>query len=135
MNELRRIIDHFTDQKNVQVFTGFGSAGLGQSSVNTTPDDLKRRYTTELGDSPLSFAHNDDADHEGPMQRGCPSCFLIQAARKLPSLNKAEAKALIKEMRQAVASFGDENPVATEEIIDILLRAESTVHEVITGGV
>ena len=125
MNELRRIIDHFTDQKNVQVFTGFGSAGLGQSTVNTTPEDLKRRYTTELGDSPLSFAHDDDADHSGPMQEGCPSCFLIHAAREVPSLNKAEAKKLLKEMRQSLASFGDENPQASEDITDILKRYEA----------
>lgn len=127
MKELRRIIDHFTEQKNVQVFSGFGSSGLGQASVHTTPGDLKQRYTTTLGDSPLSFAHDDDADHSGPMQRGCDSCFLIHAARHLPSLNKRDAKNLIKEMRQALARFGDENPAASQEIELILQRFEEGI--------
>lgn len=111
MNELSRIVDYFTDQQQTRVFHGFDVRG--------------KALLSEPMASPLSFAHDDGADHEGPLQRGCDSCFLINAARQLPSLKKAAARNLIREMRQALARFGDENPAATEDITGILKRVEA----------
>ena len=108
---MNQIIDHFTDQQQTQLFQGFDKYGKG--------------IVKEIGPSPLSFAHDDTANHDGPMQEGCASCFLIHAARKLPSLKKTAAKKLIRQMRQAVASFGDENQKASEDIMGILKRAEA----------
>lgn len=110
MKDLQRIADHFTDQLQARVFLGFDARGKGMLS--------------EPMASPLSFAHDDDADHSGDMQRGCASCFLIHASKRLPSLKKTAAKKLIREMRQALATFGDENPAASEDILGILKAYE-----------
>lgn len=110
MKDLQRIVDHLTDQTLTRVFQGW----------KTLPNGRTVGVLSEPMASPLSFEHDDDADHSGDMQRGCPSCFLIHGARKLPSLSKTKQKALAKEMRAALATFGDENPQATEDILSIL---------------
>ena len=110
---MNQIIDHFTDQQQTQIFQGFDRYGKG--------------IVESIGPSPLSFAHDDTASHEGPMQEGCASCFLIHAARKLPSLKKTAAKKLIRQMRQALATFGDENQKASDEILEILAQVERSL--------
>ena len=104
--QMQRIIDHFTDQSMTRKFMGWDKYG--------------KAILSDPMASPLSFIHNDSADHSGPLQRGCDSCFPINAARVLPDLKGKAQKAWAKEMREAVARFGDENPEATADILDAL---------------
>ena len=116
MDNLERIVSHFTDQAITRVFMGW----------KTLPNGRTVAVLSEPMASPLSFEHDNEADHSGPMQRVCPSCFLIHAARALPGLNKTKRKAMIKEMRAALATFKDENPEATDDILSILKEAEAS---------
>ncbi len=110
MKDLHRIIDHFTIQANAEIYDG--------------EDKYGQPIVIGRGFSPLSFAHN-DAAHEtadpDPMQAYCDSCFLINAARILPEKKtKTEARALLAQMRAALARFGNENPTAKADITTAL---------------
>lgn len=108
---MNRIIEHFTDQSQTRVFQGW----------KTLPNGRQVGILSEPMASPLSFEHDDEADHSGPMQEGCDSCHMIHLARRYPNLKtKKERRDYIRKMRETMAHFGDENPAASEEIAAIL---------------
>ncbi len=107
MADLDKIIEHFSDLQQVEVFVGFDAHGRGM--------------TRKAMPSPLAFYHDDERhmkdDDNDPLQSYCPSCGIMQRARRLPEMSKKDAKAAIKWIRDTMkAEFEGDNPEAEDDI-------------------